>query len=63
MAKKTVVAQAKKALAKKKEVKPAVEVATEDDIQNLHQVCLTITARIDRIVAALSTAKPIKKDM
>ena len=52
MAKKAV----KKAEAKEREV-------IQEDIQILHGICLTITARLDRIVAALSTAKRITKDM
>jgi hypothetical protein len=58
MAKKAVKKTAVAAIAK-----PKVDYATDKDIQVLHQVYLTITARIDRLVAALSTAKPIKKDM
>ena len=33
---------------------------TSEDIQALHEICLTITNRIDRIVAAISKAKSIK---
>ena len=69
MAKK-VVAQAKKALAKKKA--GSEKITTSVDIQVLKltneirvravDIC-NLTARLDAIVAALSTAKPIKRNM
>jgi hypothetical protein len=74
MAKKKVVEQAKKALAKKKvakkdaavkEVNTAIAenpILTRAIMNNGDQINL-INDRIDRLVAALATAKPIKKNM
>ena len=71
MAKKKVVAEAKKALAKKKAkltndngtakmprmgAVPIIEVPSDSSRINV------LEQRLDRLVAALSTAKPIKKD-
>ncbi len=52
----------KKVVEKKAETPhvPPVDIATMDDIAALHEICLTITGRIDRIVAAITRSKTIK---
>ena len=54
----------KKVVPKITEIEEAEVIKVSDiaqqDIQDLHNVCLTITGRIDRIVDAISKSKSIK---